>query len=636
MSFLLIFILSVSVSYAQPQPGFVHGPNFKLECNLCHGTDSWKVNPQTVIFDHNSTGFSLLGAHRQVDCQACHKSLVFAQIGHNCIDCHRDIHEGQLGIECEKCHSPKTWENRFEVFEQHQNTRFPLLGVHAVLDCQTCHQQANKLDFKMKGVECKDCHLAGFMKTLSPSHQKAGFNLNCENCHLVNATSWKQATYEHTPNFPLTGAHRQIECVDCHSDRFQGLAVECYSCHQAQYESTAKPDHQVFGFPTNCQECHSTDNWIRSQFDHLSASGFALEGVHGQPDRVQCVDCHVNNQINGLPRDCFGCHQKDFNGVKDPNHVAGNFPHDCLTCHNQQAWSPADFNHDRTNFPLTGAHQQVACEQCHTNSQYTGIPTDCYSCHQADFESTTDPNHQQSNFSHDCTTCHSTNAWKPATFDHAQTNFPLTGAHQNVQCNDCHTNGQYTGTPTDCYSCHQKDFDSTTDPNHRQSNFSHDCTTCHSTSAWKPATFDHSKTQFPLTGAHRNVQCIDCHSNGYANTPMTCISCHQQDYDNTTDPNHKSANFPNTCEDCHSTSAWKPANWDHDNQYFPIYSGKHRGEWKVCADCHVNSADYSQFECINCHEHNRTKMDDKHREVTNYVYDSKACYDCHPQGKGDD
>lgn len=116
---------------------------------------------------------------------------------------------------------------------------------------------------------------------------------------------------------------------------------------------------------------------------------------------------------------------------------------------------------------------------------------------------------------------------------------------------------------------------------------------------------------------------------------MECVACHQSDYQQASDPNHSAAGFPNTCEDCHSTTAWSPANFNHDGQYFPIYSGAHKGEWDTCADCHVNVANYSQFECINCHEHNRTKMDDKHKEVQNYSYNSAACYDCHPNGKGD-
>jgi nitrate/TMAO reductase-like tetraheme cytochrome c subunit len=247
----------------------------------------------------------------------------------------------------------------------------------------------------------------------------------------------------------------------------------------------------------------------------------------------------------------------------------------------------------------------------------------------------TDPNHVQNNFSHDCTQCHSTSGWEPATFDHNQTQFPLTGAHLNLQCIDCHANG-YTGTPTDCFSCHDNDYNSVTDPNHVQNNFSHDCTLCHSTNAWEPATFDHNQTQFPLSGAHLNLQCIDCHANGYTGTPTDCYSCHSNDYNSTTNPNHVAAGFPTQCETCHNTSNWTQTTWNHDAQYFPIYSGRHQGEWTVCADCHVDPNNYSVFECIFCHEHNDpNELQSQHQGVSGYQYVSTACYNCHPNGEAD-
>ena len=103
------------------------------------------------------------------------------------------------------------------------------------------------------------------------------------------------------------------------------------------------------------------------------------------------------------------------------------------------------------------------------------------------------------------------------------------------------------------------------------------------------------------------------------------------------DPGHLAAQFPTECESCHNASAWEPADWDHDGQYFPIYSGRHREEWNVCADCHVNSSDYSTFECITCHEHNnKQEVDNDHSEVNDYSYDSASCFRCHPDGRSED
>jgi nitrate/TMAO reductase-like tetraheme cytochrome c subunit len=166
-----------------------------------------------------------------------------------------------------------------------------------------------------------------------------------------------------------------------------------------------------------------------------------------------------------------------------------------------------------------------------------------------------------------------------------------------------------------------------------QNNFSQDCSECHNTTAWAPATFDHNQTQFPLTGAHIILQCLDCHSSGYSGTPTECFACHETAYNTTTNPNHAAAGFPTDCQQCHNTSNWNQTTWDHDAQYFPIYSGKHQGKWTDCADCHVNPSNYAVFECIFCHEHNQQEMDEKHQGVSGYIYQSIACYDCHPDGE---
>jgi hypothetical protein len=114
-----------------------------------------------------------------------------------------------------------------------------------------------------------------------------------------------------------------------------------------------------------------------------------------------------------------------------------------------------------------------------------------------------------------------------------------------------------------------------------------------------------------------------------------CFACHETDYNETNDPNHAIANFPTDCESCHSVNGWEPADWDHDGQYFPIYSGSHNGKWDECGECHTIPTDYTFFDCTNCHEHNQAETDSKHNEVNDYVYASAACYSCHPRGQGD-
>jgi hypothetical protein len=258
----------------------------------------------------------------------------------------------------------------------------------------------------------------------------------------------------------------------------------------------------------------------------------------------------------------------------------------------------------------------------------------CYDCHNDKF--TTAPDHVSQGYPHNCETCHNTNAWQPADFDHNKTSFPLTGSHLDTDCASCHTSG-FTGTSSACTDCHKSNYDNTVNPNHANLNIPTDCESCHTTNAgWKPADFPIHDQYFQLLGAHANIsgQCDKCHTTAvYADAPTECIGCHQTNYQNTTNPNHTAANFPQTCQDCHTNSAWTPATFDHDNQFFPIYSGEHNNKWNICADCHTNSNDYGVFTCVTCHV--QSEMNSEHSGVTGYSYDSNACFTCHPKGSKD-
>jgi hypothetical protein len=232
--------------------------------------------------------------------------------------------------------------------------------------------------------------------------------------------------------------------------------------------------------------------------------------------------------------------------------------------------------------------------------------------------------------------CHTTDPnWIPATFPIHDDYYALTGAHTIIadDCAACH-NGDYVNTPNTCAGCHTSDYNQTSNPDHGAIGIPTDCVMCHTTNPdWIPATFPIHDDYYPLNGAHAAIanNCIDCHNGNYINTPNTCVGCHQSDYDQTTDPDHAAANFPTDCAACHNENAWAPSTWDHDGMYFPIYSGKHDGEWNTCADCHTNPNDYSVFSCLGCHLPGQTN--DDHTGVSGYVYESGACLSCHPDGE---
>ncbi len=374
----------------------------------------------------------------------------------------------------------------------------------------------------------------------------------------------------------------------------------------------------------NCADCHTADSWTRMAspmaFSH-EKTRFPLTGQHA---RAACRQCHATLVFDQAPLRCEQCHQDVHRGELGAS---------CDRCHNPQSWLVPDMieRHAQAGFTLVGAHRTAPCQACHVNEQqheFVGLSTDCYTCHRADYDATAMPPHRASGMGTDCATCHSMNAtnWG-GSFDHASTGFPLTGVHASISCSSCHGSKGFGKLPTDCASCHMGEFNATVNPNHASAGIPTQCQTCHTTAAWQPASFDHSKTSFALTGAHVNVPCASCHKNGvFAGTPTACSSCHTADYNATTDPNHAAAGFPLTCQTCHTTTAWTGATFNHT--WFPMTHGNAAG---VCATCHTNPTDYSVFQCTNCHTQAQT--DPQHVGISGYSYNSRACYSCHPTGR---
>lgn len=308
----------------------------------------------------------------------------------------------------------------------------------------------------------------------------------------------------------------------------------------------------------------------------------------------------------------------------------------CAQCHLPDSWKPTrispDFKHAPARFPLEGAHKRVACASCHKRLDFTGVSATCASCHR---------DAHQGAYGANCATCHTPRSFLDLTQmrqAHQATAFPLSGAHAMVDCRSCHTPraaGQqvFVSLPSTCESCHLADYQKASTPPHVAAGFPKDCALCHSPTSWSNARFDHSGTQFPLTGAHRTVDCAKCHADGvYKGKPTTCVSCHRTDYDGTTNPAHAAAGFPTDCASCHTTTQWAGATFNHDAAFFPIYSGAHKGRWSTCASCHTNPTNYAVFDCLSCHT--KATTDQQHSGRTGYVYASPNCYACHPRGNG--
>jgi hypothetical protein len=627
-----------------------HG-TIDIPCENCHTSTSWKPIRGVPEFNHDKTRYPLRGMHEKVQCVQCHTKLVFTNVGSKCADCHADIHRRQFGANCEQCHTVNGWNVSVQAIQNHFN-RFPLLGAHASLDCADCHKSAATGQFQGLSTQCYSCHAKDFQRTATlgasvPNHVTSTFSTTCETCHGMN--TWVGAKFDHSQTgFPLTGAHVQAACSTCHINNNYNLAgiapTDCGNsgCHLTTWQQTTNPVHPTAGTAfalANCTTCHTTVSWTTAAFNH-STTGFPLTNGHAS---VPCASCHINNNYNLMtaPTDCgnSGCHLTTWQQTNNPVHSTAGAQFaatNCAVCHTPVSWTTATFNHSATGFALTGMHvspSPTPCIACHVSNNYTLSSAACYGCHVAAWQSTATlggavPNHITAAFPNDCTLCHTTAAWTGAVFNHAATGFPLTGAHTNTPCASCHINNNYTLTVTTCVSCHLDKYQSTAAPNHAQVGFPTDCTLCHTTTVWQPSTFNHDTTAFPLTGFHKtSVPCASCHvNNNFTTLPTDCYGCHKAVYLATTNPNHVAAGpafAPANCSSCHTTLAWTGATFNHT--WFPVNHGNANG---VCATCHTNSADYSIFQCTQCHGGGNA-ANFHHPNVGGYVYNSVNCYQCH-------
>ncbi len=628
-----LFVCSMFLGTAAAQASAgTHSPhgNLSVPCQNCHTASGWRPIRAVPEFDHNQTKYPLRGMHVSVTCTQCHIKPVFSNVGQRCQDCHADIHRRQMGANCEQCHTVRGWQVSIQQIQQHNN-RFPLIGAHAALDCDACHKGAATGQFMGLSTACASCHFKDFQATTNPNHVSANFSTTCEACH--SADNWLNAKFDHaTTGFLLTGGHAVPPrlCTDCHvNNNYNLTSTACITCHLKDFQSTTNPNHVTSGFAQTCESCHTTADWANAKFDHAT-TGFALTGGHAVPPR-QCTDCHVNNNYNLTSSTCVTCHLKDFQGTTNPNHVAGGFAQTCETCHTTAAWQPATFDHSKSGFPLTGSHTVPPrqCTDCHVNNNYNITTTTCVSCHQNDFNGAVSPV-SHVGFPTTCEQCHDTTLWTDGKFDHSTTGFTLTGAHTVPPraCSDCHVNNNYNLTSSTCVTCHLKDFQNTTNPNHVAGGFAQTCDTCHNTAAWQPATFDHSKSGFPLTGSHTVPprQCTDCHvNNNYNITSTACISCHQNDFNTAVSPVLHTG-FPTTCQQCHDTVLWTDGKFDHSTTGFPL-TGLHTVPPRQCEDCHVNNNyNLTSTACVTCHLKDFQGTTNPNHVTANFP---QTCDQCH-------
>jgi len=542
------------------------------------------------------------------NCTKCH--VAGGQLSdQRCLDCHTELKQrvakrhGFHGLlsdgerSCNKCHHEHQgrdfalidWGKGGKTTFDHRRAGFPLVGKHAPLKCDQCHQDrlivdpginelrkthAGRETYLGVAVQCSACHF---------DEHRGQLRKSCKDCH--DERGWK-----HTPrfnhartDFPLEGKHSDVKCLSCHVrehdphfargafprpvsevfSRFKPVAHQsCVDCHKDPHENR---------FGQNCQSCHSVEGWLvlkgtAGQRAFHEKTRYPLRGAHAE---VACKSCHgpfpgSRVVFKGLAFDsCTSCHVdahlSQLGKPGDPGAA-------CDRCHTVQGFRPARYEvQDHTSWPLHGAHEAVACLLCHhadpklegravlvrawiekrgrkdgislTQFHPPGDTSRCDACH-------ADPHggqFQQRVRKAGCSDCHQVVAWAEVRFDHdRETRFPLTGGHAGRTCASCHVPDaagmvRYTGLPVACASCHADAHAGQFAPPRGGPT---ECARCHSTAGWTPTSFEHRPpfTTFELQGKHASVACAGCHrevpvaagvrAKRYRGIPSTCEGCH--------------------------------------------------------------------------------------------------------------
>lgn len=403
---------------------------------------------------------------------------------------------------------------------------------------------------------------------------------------------------------PVHEGHAKYEkqCEQCHGDDRPQL---CRDCHEEIDADINKQEgfHGLTakGQPLDCLGCHTEHlgrdgdilNFDADSFNH-DGTDYPLTGKHAS---APCASCHLpDKKYREAPQECFDCHEKD------DNH-RGAFGETCNDCHSTEGWRKQNkFDHSETDFQLLGKHEEVQCSACHPDEKYENTPLECVSCHAVN-------DVHSGNNGRECDKCHKENAWDELSFDHdVDTKFKLKGAHEEINCNACHSKPVYESkTSMLCVDCHIND-DKHFGRNGRQ------CEDCHNEVSWKKQTFDHNiDTKFELLGQHEGLSCESCHlaEDKDKRIDSACVDCHGDD-----DPHEGQQG--KQCDSCHNEKGWQDSvRFDHNLTAFPLL-GMHAATG--CESCHVTQA-YKDAEpsCNSCHA-----KDDTHKKAL-----GPYCDQCH-------
>ena len=651
------------------------------ECNDCHNTTHFLTLQPDGSFDHSTVSSVCTACHGRVatgkpvgvdengnlrhpvtsrECLYCHTvaSFIPAFVDHTsltvndlCGTCHvdgsatvtgkDDIDGGRTHpvttADCRACHNIRTFV--FDLIGNYDHTSVIETGEPR---CDSCHNNdiaTGLTDTHIPvpvGQDCGVCHVPGTFTSAQFDH--TGIINNCASCHNGGTSVGK-----HVDHLPTTE-----DCSVCHSTTiFTSFAANitfshvnitdnCASCHGRAPSAIGKTATHIPALD-DCSVCHNDTN----------TGGFAnsifLRDVHVDIVRG-CEGCHngrfttANVTVPGKPtthlpttQDCYLCHTvTEFIGAANFNHtgIASN----CTSCHNGNVNNVAAGALGKTSVASGHPDTTADCGACHSTSNiapngvsFLNIFVDhtsqavlsqrCDACHNGTTATgKVDAPTPHITTTQDCGVCHAPGGtFADAVFDHSTVS-------RTTRCDSCHgvtatgkdARQQITGAP------------------HIPT--AQDCRSCHNTTAFAGASFDHR-------GITNN--CASCH-NGVTTIGKTI--------------NHVPTN--SDCSVCHQTTGFLPATFDHagivDNCQSchdgVLATGKvdhpggptaHPATTADCGACHTTAGTFADAvfdhsnvtattRCDSCHGVTATGKDAKlARTGTPHIATTLDCRNCH-------
>jgi len=423
---------------------------------------------------------------------------------------------------------------------------------------------------------CETCHLASMPSAFVPANATlsppgtlflspapnttmihAGISSGCTNCHEANDLWIDSGQYPIAPTTVVSGAQytgfqtrptgtggiyavldaahpATGDCVTCHGTNFNYFDAQaeppnhiptlsgaaCSTCHTtagnyAVYTSNLTTLHGQVA--STCSTCHAD-----GKGPFAGAPGFAIVQMSTRGRHIPITDA-------GVAVECSGCHKTvtTFTGTIMSHMAIGdtgtsNTGNACDACH--ESGFQNEFFGITINFTRPGAgHHLCGAPGTPTAPNTTVCATnggsDCITgCHQHNnIPATYKAKPPAPRAVTPTTGTAATTAKAPAAGSGTAATATTPGItpimkfdHSSVRarCATCHDGLKATGKPTTHVAA------------------SVDCDTCHTTSAWRPAAFDHRSTiAGGCASCHNAVQAVGKPANHVATT-LSCDSCH--------------------------------------------------------------------------------------------------------------